>query len=272
MPDSARRRRGTEARWGPGFATAVVVAGLIAGQAAALGAIAVAGDDRADWVLGASLLIADAVLVGIIVAAARRGAERLGPATLGLRRTPFGPALAWTLVGWVAFSGAGAVWALIVGEGPSEGGGGPRIELGDPLVVALFVLGVAVTAPIVEEIAFRGYLFAALTRWRGPWPAAVVSGILFGAAHIAVYPPEFLPPLAVAGVVLAMVFWFTGSLLPAIALHAINNSLVTGIALGWSWQVPLLIAGCAGLSLLLLWPLSRQRAPQLQPQPQPQQA
>jgi uncharacterized protein len=95
---------------------------------------------------------------------------------------------------------------------------------------------IAVTAPIVEEIVFRGYLFGALTRWKGPWPAAVVTGVLFGAAHVAVHPPEVLLTLSVMGFALCLVFWFTGSLLPCIALHA----------------------AC----LLLVAPFSRARAPQ----------
>jgi membrane protease YdiL (CAAX protease family) len=260
-----RRRRRPEARWSPGFATLVVVLGLIAGQAVAIGvALAAGGADGPDWVIAASLVLADVVVLGIIVAAARRGTERLGASTLGLRRTDFGPALGWTLVGWVALIAVGGVWALIVGEGPRESGSGPRLDLSDPVVVGLFAFTVCVGAPIVEEIAFRGYLFAALTRWRGPWPAAVLSGLLFGAAHAAVYPPELLPPLAVFGVVLAMVFWFTGSLLPCIALHALNNALVTGIALGWDWQVPVLILGSIAVALGLLWPVSRERAPQVQ--------
>ena len=65
-------------------------------------------------------------------------------------------------------------------------------------MIALVIFGVAVAAPIAEEIAFRGYLFAALTTWRGPWPAALVTGLLFGAAHVAVY-PELLPALAFFG-------------------------------------------------------------------------
>jgi len=261
----ARPRRRPEARWSPGFATFVVTAGLVVGQGVALAVtLAAGGEDGPDWVIAASLLLADAIVLAIIVAAANRGADRLGPSTLGLRRTDFGPALGWALVGWVALMAVAGAWALIVGQGAEESGGGPRLDVDDPVVTVLFVLTVCVTAPVVEEIAFRGYLFAALTRWRGPWPAAMLSGVLFGAAHAAVYPPELLPPLAVFGVVLAMVYWFTGSLLPCIALHALNNALVTGIAFGWDWEVPLLILASVGLALGLLWPFSRERAPQAQ--------
>jgi uncharacterized protein len=262
---SARPPRRDFARWSPGFAVGVVVAGLVLGQAVALGVLVAAGGDRGDpaWLLPVVLLAGDAVLLAIIVAAANRGTERLGAATLGLRRTPFGPALGWTLVAWVAFGAVGGLWALLVGPGAEEEqGGGLRLDTAAPGVVALFVLLVAVTAPIVEEIAFRGYLFAALTRWRGPWLAAVVSGVLFGAAHIAAYPPELLPPLAVFGVGLAMLFWFTRSLLPCIALHAANNALVMGIELGWGWAVPLLMLGSVALAVGLVWPFSRERAPQ----------
>ena len=123
-------------------------------------------------------------------------------------------------------------------------------------------LGVAVAAPIVEEITFRGYLFPALVRWRGPWLGALVCAIVFGLAHCAVYPPELLPMMAVFGFAACMLFWFTGSLLPCVALHAMNNALVTGRDLGWSWEVPLLMLGCMAVSLLLLMPFARERAPQ----------
>jgi membrane protease YdiL (CAAX protease family) len=119
-----------------------------------------------------------------------------------------------------------------------------------------------VTAPIVEEIVFRGYLFAALTRWRGPWPAAVITGVLFGAAHGAVHPPVALVPLAILGFALCLVYWFTGSLLPCIGLHAANNAMVLGIEVGWSWQVPLAMLGAVAVSLLLVAPFTKGRAPQ----------
>ncbi len=47
-----------------------------------------------------------------------------------------------------------------------------------------FALLVAVLAPIAEEIFFRGMIFRALKNGMGLWPAAIVSGLLFGAMHI----------------------------------------------------------------------------------------
>ena len=131
------------------------------------------------------------------------------------------------------------------------------------MTIVLLFLGIAVATPIAEEVAFRGYLFPALTRWRGPWIAAVVSSVLFGFAHLAVYPLEVLPPLMVFGFGACLLLWFTGSLLPCVALHAINNAFVLGLSAGWTWQVPLVVAGSTLAALLLLAPFARRAAPDL---------
>jgi membrane protease YdiL (CAAX protease family) len=56
---------------------------------------------------------------------------------------------------------------------------------------AMIGVGVFVTviAPICEEFFFRGFLFGVLRSWLAPrawgtWVAAIITGILFGAAHI----------------------------------------------------------------------------------------
>src|ERR671934_108205 len=124
-------------------------------------------------------------------------------------------------------------------------------------IVVAFVISQAVVlafqlaagAPIGEEIAFRGYLFPALTRWRGPWIGAILTALAFGAAHFLVYPLVFLPALAFFGFGACLLFWFTGSLLPSICLHAINNAIAAGVLLGGSWQVPLGVLGAVALSL-----------------------
>jgi membrane protease YdiL (CAAX protease family) len=257
----ARRKR--FARWRPRTALAVVILGLIGSQLIALALVlAAGGSDGLDWVAASGLVVADLFLVGVVVAFARRGAEKLGAATFGIRRTAFWAALGWMVLAYFAVSVFNVIWLLIVGTGSApvdEGGSGSP-----SLAAVLFVIvGVAITAPIVEEIVFRGYLFPALARWRGPWIGALLGAAVFGAAHCLVYPPQLLPLMAVFGFAACMLFWFTGSLLPCIALHAMNNALVTGIDLGWSWQVPLLMLGCMAAALLIMAPFARERAPQL---------
>lgn len=257
---AARRRR--IARWRPPVAVAAVVLGLVGGQAISLGIVLALGSSEPSVWDGIGLLLADAFLIGVIVLFARKGAK-LSPATLGIRRTRFWPAVGWSCAFFVATIALMGMWTLLVGGGEEASGGGGAASGPPPaIVIALVMFGVMVAAPIAEEIAFRGYLFAALTTWRGPWPAALITGLLFGAAHVAVYPPEMLPALAFFGFFACLLFWFTGSLLPCIAVHAFNNALATGNLAGWSWEIPLALIGAVAVSVLIVLPFARERAPQ----------
>jgi membrane protease YdiL (CAAX protease family) len=91
-----------------------------------------------------------------------------------------------------------------------------------------FAVLVAVLAPIAEEIFFRGLIFRALWNGWGLWPAAIVSGLLFGALHIDATTSERLlqvVPLAVLGISFALLYSWTGTLYSTIALHATNNAI-----------------------------------------------
>jgi uncharacterized protein len=249
-PAPAARR---PARWRPPVAVAVVLGGLVVGQLFALAILLVAGDS--DPVMAAAFVVADLLLVGIIVASAGRGADRLTPATLGVRRTRFWRAVGWALAIWVGVTAIEALWAALVG-GFSNVEEDPGVTEGE-LIMILFA--VAVITPIAEELAFCGYLFPALTRWRGPWTAALITALIFGAAHVLSSPVEALPALAVFGFGACLLFWFTGSLLPCVALHAGNNALVMSIGGAWTWEVPVAIAACVTLSVVLLLPFARER-------------
>jgi uncharacterized protein len=243
------------ARWRPPVAAAVVIGGLIAGQIVALAAILVAGDT--DLVMAAGFVLADLVLIGIIVGFAARGAERLTAATLGVRRTRFWRAVGWTLAIWIGITALEALWAILVG-GFSNVEEDSGITDGE-LIAILFAI--AVVTPIAEELAFRGYLFPALTRWRGPWIGALLTALLFGVAHVVSSPVEAIPALAVFGFGACLLFWFTGSLLPCVALHAGNNAMVMSVGGDWTWEVPVAILACMTVSILLLLPFAREREP-----------
>jgi membrane protease YdiL (CAAX protease family) len=86
--------------------------------------------------------------------------------------------------------------------------------------VALLLLFLAVGAPLVEELFFRGLLFRALLG-RAPVPVAVViSSLLFALAH---FEAVQFAGLAVFGAVLALLAWRTGRLMPGIGAHAAFN-------------------------------------------------
>jgi uncharacterized protein len=246
------------ARWRPRVAIAVVILALVVTQAVALGIMfAAGGDDASDAAIAGAFVLADLLLVAIIVAFASRGAERLTGATLGVRRTPFWRAVGWTLAIWIGILTLEGLYALLVG-GFSNVEEDPGITDGE---MVLILLAVAVVTPIAEELAFRGYLFPALTRWRGPWIGALVTALIFGAAHVASSPVLAVPALALFGFGACMLFWFTGSLLPCVGLHAANNALVMSVGGDWTWQVLAAVVGCVALSVLLLLPFARERAP-----------
>ncbi len=98
-------------------------------------------------------------------------------------------------------------------------------EMGFGMAMWMVLLAV-VFAPIVEEVLFRGVLFQVLWQRTGRvWLSALVSGFLFAAIH-----PQFLGGIltvTLLGVILAMVYAHTRSLLPCILIHAFNNGMAT---------------------------------------------
>jgi uncharacterized protein len=199
-------------------------------------------------------IVATVVQDGGFIGAALVFAGREGPVSLarfGLRPAALRASLGWMALAfavYLAFSGA---WMSVLDlhqkdNLPKELG----VESSTAALVAVCVL-VTVIAPIAEELFFRGYFFGALRNWHGPWLAAVVTGLVFGAIHVGSTPVAFLVPLAMLGFMLCVVRWQTGSLLPCMALHAVNNGLAFGVSEHWiAWQVLLLISGATAVVLL----------------------
>jgi membrane protease YdiL (CAAX protease family) len=235
----------------------VVGLGLGLGLAAAYVLVTAAGDGRTT--AAASLLLTDAVLLAVVLVAAARGAHRLGASTLGLRRTAFWPAVGW---GLAVLAGAWAIDGLLSALTGAGGSGSGHAHHLAAAPAVLLVLGMAVSAPIVEEIAFRGYLFPALTSWRGPWVGALITAGLFGAGHVLALPAPLLAGAAAFGFGACLLRWFTGSLLPGIAIHSFNNAIVlaalTGGQLWWAILAAPLVA------LALCAPFARARAADVQ--------
>jgi membrane protease YdiL (CAAX protease family) len=87
--------------------------------------------------------------------------------------------------------------------------------------VAASLLGTVLFAPVLEEIVFRGLLYGTLRR-RLAWPlAAAVSAAVFAAAHG--YGVAGFGSVFASGLMWAVAYEKTGSLVPGIAAHAVNN-------------------------------------------------
>ena len=88
--------------------------------------------------------------------------------------------------------------------------------------IGLFIL-ICVIAPVVEEMIFRGFVYPGLRRRMSVAGAVVASALLFALMH---NNPAALAPIAVIGVVLAVLYERNLSLVPSIICHALNNTLV----------------------------------------------
>ena len=97
-----------------------------------------------------------------------------------------------------------------------------------PVVLGLTLVLACVVGPVVEELFFRGLLFAALRSRTSKWVAILASGALFALVHTNVV--GFVPIMAL-GCFLAALYERTGSLLSPIAVHIMHNTLLVSIGL-----------------------------------------
>lgn len=90
----------------------------------------------------------------------------------------------------------------------------------------LLAAGVVV-APFVEEIFFRGFVFAGL-REKYDWvPAALISAGLFAVLHLQ---PISILPIFLMGLIFAYLYHRTNSIWPAVIMHLATNTLGLGAA------------------------------------------
>ncbi len=163
-----------------------------------------------------------AVIVGVYLFAARKH----GWAALGWRNVPTRTLLLVPLVLIFGLGMMGLVnFALIQIVGEFENPQVDAITGGQPFgstgLIALLVL-VAGLVPLSEELFFRGMLYGTLRERWGILPAVLISALLFALAH---FLPVLMPALFVMGLILALLREYTGSVVPGILLHAMQNGI-----------------------------------------------
>ena len=90
----------------------------------------------------------------------------------------------------------------------------------------LLIAGMVI-APVVEEIFFRGFVFAGLRPRYGWQKAAVISAALFAVIH---FQPTAMIPIFILGLIFALLYQRSNSIWPAIIMHFATNTLGLGAA------------------------------------------
>ena len=118
------------------------------------------------------------------------------------------------------------------------------------------MLAVALAAPVVEEIFFRGLAYTRLRRGFGVAASMVLSAVMFGLGHGGTI---WFFSAAAAGLILAFALERTGSLYIPMVIHLVNNTLAQTLgSIGWMTNGVILLgaAVCLG-AIWLLWKNTR---------------
>jgi membrane protease YdiL (CAAX protease family) len=209
--------------WGPGVAILGVLLALGTGVVLGIPAAILGHHENGDLTtfgnVGVQLATALGFLMVPMAIAAQRGAASVAEifARLGVRR--FRPSAAK----WMAAAvGAYLIFAILYSalivqphqKDIAEGFG----------VIPVQVLLIVIAAPVSEEVCFRGMLYGGLRERLPRLGAALLGGLIFGGLH-ALTGITAVPPLIVFGFILSLLYEKTGSIVPGILLHMLNNSV-----------------------------------------------
>ena len=83
------------------------------------------------------------------------------------------------------------------------------------------------TAPLVEELIYRGVLYSALERAAGMWVAVVVVSLLFAGVHVFQYSNNIgvITVITLLSFVLTFARAYSGSVLPPFIIHLVFNGI-----------------------------------------------
>ena len=199
-------------------------------------------------------LLSSALLAAVLVLLWRRRVPRLL-----IRRTPallHGISLAGLAA--LCYTALCVVLRCWVNIEPVQFGLLDESSLSDLVALALLTL---VSAPLAEELIFRGFMLRRLRTAMGDPAAIAICAVSFGVAHARL---SALPALIAAGVLLTMLMVRTGNLwLAALAHSGFNAGVWIEAALGpsngntmsaWYPMTAALVAACAATGF---WRLQR---------------
>lgn len=142
----------------------------------------------------------------------------------GIRRAPMSRILVGGALGIGAYllgALAAVLYVVVTGDAQNIQDSYQAAAAGGGLALTLALIAGAVVTPLGEEAFFRGVLANGLLRRYRAWIGILLSAAIFAVAH-GINP--VLPVAFVVGVLTALLFRWSGSIWPGVALHAVNNA------------------------------------------------
>lgn len=128
----------------------------------------------------------------------------------------------------------GVIWMIVIGLNLISTGAAESyvnwlnsiemFDLGPETTMLQYILifgSIAIVAPVVEEIIFRGIMIERLGAKYSYKHAVIISSIIFGILHVSPVGAFMI------GLVLSLVYLKTGSLMVPILIHIANNAIAT---------------------------------------------
>lgn len=219
----ARPARFPGVNWGAGTAILGVILALGTGIVMGVPAVIVGQNDDGDLTTIGNVALQLATGLGFLLVpmaiAAQHGAGGLGEILRRLGVRAFRPsALKWMAATGGAYLLFAMFYSLLIVEPKQE-------DIAEGFgTLPVQVLLIVFLAPISEEICFRGFLYGGLRQRYPRLGAALLAGVVFGGLH-ALTGVTAVPPLIAFGFALCLLYEKTGSIVPGILLHMLNNSV-----------------------------------------------
>jgi hypothetical protein len=204
--------------------------------------------------VGIGVLIVDGALLAALIPLARK--RGLSPRDLGIRPTPITRSAGLAILTFVVYIAFSIMYVLLFIGTSTQKSAGVVSQSNSSLstvqtVIAIFAI--SISAPVVEEIFFRGLLYRSLRNRLPTLWAALIAGALFGLAHITGYPLITLPIKALFGVLACLLYQKTGSLFPGMAVHSFVDASAVDVALTGNDDIVLIVFGSVLVVIFIRW-------------------
>ena len=110
--------------------------------------------------------------------------------------------------------------------------GNPYVDMPSEKLKIISLLAIFI-APVVEEIFFRGFMQPAMVKSFGAFGGIFITALVFGLSHTQYFDySAALVAVIVIGIILGTTRYYTGSVMPGIFAHLLNNFYAAWSLLG----------------------------------------